>query len=158
LQSSAEDEVAAVYGEAWPRLQALKRTIDPTGFFKNSPWPKADSSDNGDAAAKACIDNGTAKRPEDLAEGEGLPGPDHNMPDGDAVPSREAPLYKGKARALDAIDNESPNIFQRMIAIDQGPESDVQRRYIDEQVTQRYVNAKSIAGNHPMLGEKLPEA
>jgi hypothetical protein len=35
------DEVPGAYGEAFPRLQAIKKTFDPTHFIKHAMWPGA---------------------------------------------------------------------------------------------------------------------
>jgi len=46
LQSATEEDVAAVYGEHFPRLGELKKVLDPTNFFRHAMWPRPDAPDD----------------------------------------------------------------------------------------------------------------
>lgn len=45
LQESDEASVAAVYGENYERLKALKHKVDPDNFFRHAMWPHPSGHD-----------------------------------------------------------------------------------------------------------------
>ena len=117
LQSAAEDEVASVYGENWPRLQRLKQKIDPANMFRNCGWPRPGAE--ADSAASAFVNgqphadgipNGTppGKHPELPSE----PTADSSHPVEEFSFKRD----KGKGRA---VEDGQGDIFERLASLDQ---------------------------------------
>ena len=130
-----------MFGENWPRLQALKRKIDPDNFFCNSGWPKAAAAD-GDNARTAILSSGQAV-PSILPNGDHPPD-GVSRPDLDEAAPTQPSIDKGKGRVVhpppgtQGVD-EGPNVFERMIGLDEGSEAYVHGRYVDEQVKEKYL-------------------